>query len=240
MRLAGGYVLFYRFSLICNRWHFSNCEYAVWWFLYISMQSIAKSECPKELVPADRKTAVQVQLMRKEENCPVGSPFALYSFVSVHHHCPPLTTQLIYFPCTDTREARSNISGHGKNFRQQLHIHGTDWGYHHYPHNCSSPGHGSSCGWYIAFYLNSAEVSRWHTNGFTLQLPPYCKGYPRLHWCFKAWGGEDLSTADSWIPSQTANWSGSVYWTGWTGQFCCDPEALASCTTNRQFGVFGS
>ncbi|KAE9457938.1 hypothetical protein C3L33_10157, partial [Rhododendron williamsianum] len=35
------------------------------------LQSIAKSECPKELVPADRKTAVQVQLMRKEENCPI-------------------------------------------------------------------------------------------------------------------------------------------------------------------------
>ncbi|XP_058220378.1 plant UBX domain-containing protein 4-like [Rhododendron vialii] len=35
------------------------------------LQSIAKSECPKELVPADRKTTVQVQLMRKEENCPI-------------------------------------------------------------------------------------------------------------------------------------------------------------------------
>lgn len=35
------------------------------------LESIAKSECPKELEPADRKTSVQVKLMRKEENCPI-------------------------------------------------------------------------------------------------------------------------------------------------------------------------
>lgn len=150
------------------------------------------------------------------------SPSFLFSlFITTVHHLPH-----IYFPCTDTREACSDISGHGKNFRQQLHIYGTYRGYHHFPHHCSSPSHGSSCGWYIAFYLNSAEVGRWHTNGFALQLPPYLEGYPRLHWRFKAWGVKDLSTADSWVPSQTANWSGSDYWTGWTGQFCCDPEAL--------------
>lgn len=35
------------------------------------LESIRNSECPKELEPADRKTAVHVSLTRKEENCPV-------------------------------------------------------------------------------------------------------------------------------------------------------------------------
>ncbi|CAK9155369.1 unnamed protein product [Ilex paraguariensis] len=35
------------------------------------MQSIRKGECPKELEPADKRTAVNVNLMRKEENCPI-------------------------------------------------------------------------------------------------------------------------------------------------------------------------
>uniref|UniRef100_A0A5B7BGS7 Putative plant UBX domain-containing protein 4 n=1 Tax=Davidia involucrata TaxID=16924 RepID=A0A5B7BGS7_DAVIN len=36
------------------------------------MQSVTKSECPKELEPADRRrTEVHVNLMRKEENYPV-------------------------------------------------------------------------------------------------------------------------------------------------------------------------
>ncbi|GAB2233791.1 hypothetical protein Droror1_Dr00003020 [Drosera rotundifolia] len=34
------------------------------------LASIKDSECPKELEPADRKTKVQVSLMRKDENCP--------------------------------------------------------------------------------------------------------------------------------------------------------------------------
>ncbi|XP_068655057.1 plant UBX domain-containing protein 4-like [Aristolochia californica] len=34
------------------------------------LESIRKSECPKELEPADRKTAVHVNLIRKEENRP--------------------------------------------------------------------------------------------------------------------------------------------------------------------------
>ncbi|KAI8006031.1 Plant UBX domain-containing protein 4 [Camellia lanceoleosa] len=35
------------------------------------LESISKSECPKELEPADRRTAVHVNLMRKEENFPI-------------------------------------------------------------------------------------------------------------------------------------------------------------------------
>ncbi|XP_028123354.1 plant UBX domain-containing protein 4-like isoform X1 [Camellia sinensis] len=49
----------------------SFLEDAILWFPYISMQSISKSECPKELEPADRRTAVHVNLMRKEENFPI-------------------------------------------------------------------------------------------------------------------------------------------------------------------------
>lgn len=35
------------------------------------LESIKKSECPKELEPADRRTIVNLNLMRREENCPV-------------------------------------------------------------------------------------------------------------------------------------------------------------------------
>ncbi|KAK2982119.1 hypothetical protein RJ640_026081 [Escallonia rubra] len=35
------------------------------------LESIRKSECPKELEPTDRTTPVHVSLMRKEEDCPV-------------------------------------------------------------------------------------------------------------------------------------------------------------------------
>lgn len=34
------------------------------------LESITKSECPKELEPADRRTSVHVSLIRKDENCP--------------------------------------------------------------------------------------------------------------------------------------------------------------------------
>ncbi|KAK1389067.1 Serine/threonine protein phosphatase 2A 55 kDa regulatory subunit B prime gamma [Heracleum sosnowskyi] len=35
------------------------------------LESIRKSECPQELAPADRRTVVHVNLMRKEQECPV-------------------------------------------------------------------------------------------------------------------------------------------------------------------------
>lgn len=35
------------------------------------LESIKKSECPQELAPADRRTVVHVNLMRKEQECPV-------------------------------------------------------------------------------------------------------------------------------------------------------------------------
>ncbi|KAL0398821.1 UNVERIFIED_CONTAM: Plant UBX domain-containing protein 4 [Sesamum radiatum] len=34
------------------------------------LESIKKSECPKELEPADRRSSVHVNLIRREENCP--------------------------------------------------------------------------------------------------------------------------------------------------------------------------
>ncbi|XP_011096003.1 plant UBX domain-containing protein 4 isoform X1 [Sesamum indicum] len=34
------------------------------------LESIRKSECPKELEPADRRSSVHVNLIRREENCP--------------------------------------------------------------------------------------------------------------------------------------------------------------------------
>ncbi|CAK9179333.1 unnamed protein product [Ilex paraguariensis] len=40
------------------------------------LESIRKGECPKELEPADKRTAVNVNLMRKEENCPVCPYFS--------------------------------------------------------------------------------------------------------------------------------------------------------------------
>lgn len=52
-------------------WYFSASGDVMLPFNHIAMQSIRKSECPKELEPADRKTAVHVNLMRKEEDCPV-------------------------------------------------------------------------------------------------------------------------------------------------------------------------
>jgi len=36
------------------------------------MQSIKKSECPKELEPADRRSSVNVNLIRRNENYPVS------------------------------------------------------------------------------------------------------------------------------------------------------------------------
>lgn len=45
------------------------------------MQSIRKSECPKELEPADRRSSVHVNLIRRNENCPV-CPFLQQSSFS--------------------------------------------------------------------------------------------------------------------------------------------------------------
>lgn len=42
------------------------------------MQSIKKSECPKELEPADRRTSVHVNLIRRNENCPVSPLLMIY------------------------------------------------------------------------------------------------------------------------------------------------------------------
>ncbi|KAL0310747.1 UNVERIFIED_CONTAM: Plant UBX domain-containing protein 4 [Sesamum angustifolium] len=39
-------------------------------YYFLLLQSIKKSECPKELQPADRRTAVHVNLVRRDENYP--------------------------------------------------------------------------------------------------------------------------------------------------------------------------
>lgn len=41
------------------------------------MQSIRKSECPKELEPADRRSSVHVNLIRRDEKCPVSNFFTV-------------------------------------------------------------------------------------------------------------------------------------------------------------------
>lgn len=43
------------------------------------MQSIKKSECPKELEPADRRSSVNVNLIRRNENYPVSFMFVFFS-----------------------------------------------------------------------------------------------------------------------------------------------------------------
>ena len=53
---------------------------------YFQLQSIRKSECPKELEPADRRSSVHVNLIRREENCPVSPLFFLnYMYVFMVH-----------------------------------------------------------------------------------------------------------------------------------------------------------
>lgn len=46
----------------------------------ISMQSIRRGECPRELEPADRRTRVHVELNRLEDDYKVR----IFSFVSVY------------------------------------------------------------------------------------------------------------------------------------------------------------
>lgn len=49
-------------------------------FVFFSLQSIRKSECPKELEPADKRSSVHVNLIRRDENCPV-SPYLYSNFL---------------------------------------------------------------------------------------------------------------------------------------------------------------
>lgn len=51
----------------------------------IIMQSIKKSECPKELEPADRRSSVHVNLIRRNENCPVSSLLMIYCLFFFEH-----------------------------------------------------------------------------------------------------------------------------------------------------------
>ena len=69
-------ISFHLFSSCLAEWCWWTLEYyKYWWFYllsrYLSMQSIRKSECPKELEPADRRSSVHVNLIRRDENCPV-------------------------------------------------------------------------------------------------------------------------------------------------------------------------
>ncbi|KAL9392847.1 hypothetical protein Peur_016767 [Populus x canadensis] len=55
----------------------------VLWRILINLQveeallelSIRKSECPKELEPADRRSSVHVNLTRRDQNCPNNNPY---------------------------------------------------------------------------------------------------------------------------------------------------------------------
>jgi len=46
------------------------------------MQSITRSECPKELEPADKRAQVRVNLIRRDENYPV-SAYSVPSLIPV-------------------------------------------------------------------------------------------------------------------------------------------------------------
>lgn len=50
-------------------------------YVFFSLQSIRKSECPKELEPADKRASVHVNLIRRDENCPV-SPYFYSNFLT--------------------------------------------------------------------------------------------------------------------------------------------------------------
>lgn len=47
-------------------------------FSIFLMQSIKKSECPKELEPEDRRSSVNVNLIRRNENYRVSFLFELF------------------------------------------------------------------------------------------------------------------------------------------------------------------
>jgi len=52
---------------------------------FTSMQSMKKSECPKELEPTDRRTSVRLNLTRRDENYPVCLLFIVISFEFVFY-----------------------------------------------------------------------------------------------------------------------------------------------------------
>lgn len=57
-------------------------EYRVEPLSFRVLQSIRKSECPKELEPADKRAPVHVNLMRRDEKCPV-SPLCKSSYIAL-------------------------------------------------------------------------------------------------------------------------------------------------------------
>ena len=50
-------------------------------FYNVLLQSIRKSECPKELEPADRRSSVHVNLVRRDQKCPVSLFLSLFSYL---------------------------------------------------------------------------------------------------------------------------------------------------------------
>ncbi|CAI0550935.1 unnamed protein product, partial [Linum tenue] len=53
---------------ICSRY----CRHGAL-LIYIILQSVQRSECPRELDPADRRTKVHLDLVRRDENFAVSS-----------------------------------------------------------------------------------------------------------------------------------------------------------------------
>lgn len=48
--------------------------------LVLHLQSITKSECPRELAPADNRSQVHCNLIRRDENCPVSIACSVHFF----------------------------------------------------------------------------------------------------------------------------------------------------------------
>lgn len=75
----------------CNLWKLlilsSSIELLYAYCLFTSMQSIKKSECPKELEPTDRRTSIRINLTRRDEDYPVCLLFIFSSALNVFYLC---------------------------------------------------------------------------------------------------------------------------------------------------------
>ena len=70
-------------------------------FSIFLMQSIKKSECPKELEPEDRRSSVNVNLIRRTENYRVSFLFelfglSLFNLLLKHDEFRPCLDKLLY------------------------------------------------------------------------------------------------------------------------------------------------
>ena len=172
------------------------------------MQSIMRSECPRELEPADKKTRVHVELINKREEdysvrlCSLRFWIFVLSVSILHLH---YWTPLFH---VGTTEAPICIPGCRENFGWQwLSCLCCLWAnfYCRCLKHCSITIIWSSCGCNFTDYLCSAEVSRWYSHGCSLQPPPYYQRYSQIHWCVKTRQCKKLPTTGNGVPSKATH-----------------------------------